>query len=185
MAPLLFIIISTQLTVIAFFFHSVADPLSRMINQSAIAFVLLLICTAFAEEVQWHYCTPESQDLCTIQNVQVDPCKEAVNNLPCRLKKGLDAQISFNYTANFNAENASSQAYWDSGILDLPLAGMNTDACKNTKCPIVKNENSNYDIKIHINKLFPSKEFKVKWKLWDNAQQNELCCFTINIKIHL
>ncbi|XP_051176486.1 MD-2-related lipid-recognition protein-like [Leptopilina boulardi] len=154
-----------------------------MISQSVFAFVLLLISTAFAEEVEWHYCNPESQNLCTIQNVQVIPCKEAANNQPCKLKKEKDAQITFNYTANFNAENAVSQAYWDSGILDIALAGMNTNACKNTKCPIVKNESSYYDIKIHMSKLFPSKEFKVKWKLWNKEQVDELCCFTINIRI--
>lgn len=36
---------------------------------------------------------------CKIHSVQVNPCKEAVSNMPCKLKKEEYAHISFNYTA--------------------------------------------------------------------------------------
>ena len=35
---------------------------------------------------------------CTVHEVRVDPCKEAEEGKPCRLKRGHHASISFDYT---------------------------------------------------------------------------------------
>lgn len=74
----------------------------------------------FIRNNYYFLCLAESQDLCTIQEVRVNPCKEAVNNLPCRLKKELDAQISFNYTASEYVNyllNNDFLNYWKKEIL--------------------------------------------------------------------
>ncbi|XP_033208380.1 MD-2-related lipid-recognition protein-like [Belonocnema kinseyi] len=154
-----------------------------MITKSAVAFLLILASSAFAEIVQWQACptSPNAPLNCTVHEVRVDPCKEADQGKPCKIKRGIDASISFDFTPNFDATTAESRAYWVSPLMDLPFVGMETDACKATQCPIVKAQKKSYTMHLPIAKSFPIRAYDVKWKLWNDKEQD--CCFIFQIKL--
>lgn len=57
--------------------------------------------------------------------------------------------------ADFDSPTVEGRVFWASDI-DLPLVGMETDACKFTSCPIVKGEKRSYDFTLPISRKFPS-----------------------------
>ncbi|OXU21672.1 hypothetical protein TSAR_010171 [Trichomalopsis sarcophagae] len=101
--------------------------------------------------------TPSTPNVCTIHEVRVLPCKEAVQGKACNLKKGEDAKISFDFTPKFDASKVESRAYWPNQLVDLPLMGMESDACKDgTTCPLAKDTKYTYNINLPISKKFPT-----------------------------
>ncbi|KAK0180283.1 hypothetical protein PV327_005943 [Microctonus hyperodae] len=148
--------------------------------------LVLFAIVAFvnSEIVNFEECTyPEGTPLnCTIHEVRVNPCKEAAESKPCRLKQPSKANISFDYTADFQGDTLETTAYWTSKVIDLPLLGMDTNACATTTCPVQPGQKQTYHIELPISKTFPSKTYKVKWRLW-NAQEQE-CCFIFQLKLH-
>ncbi|XP_032689919.1 MD-2-related lipid-recognition protein-like [Odontomachus brunneus] len=176
-----------RLTLMSVFFHLTTNHRSsRMIQNSALvtAAVLILAYATHAEVVQWTSCpTPENGAVssCVIHEVNVDPCNEAVQRKPCALKRGRNASISFDYTADFTGDTLSSRAYWASEIMDLPFLGMPLDACTSTVCPVVPGQRQQYSVLLPISKKFPARTYDLKWKLW-NAEEQE-CCFMFAIKL--
>ncbi|XP_057332388.1 MD-2-related lipid-recognition protein-like [Microplitis mediator] len=150
----------------------------------AIFILLGFIGFSISEVIQPQNCEyPEGTVInCTVHEVRVDPCKEADQGKPCRIKRGQNASISFDYTANFEGNSLESRAYWASQVIDLPFVGMETNACATTVCPVQPGQKQTYDISLPILKSFPARTYDVKWKLW-NPQQQE-CCFIFQIKLH-
>lgn len=93
---------------------------------------------------------------CVINEITVEPCPEAANNKPCKLKRGKSAKLSFNFTPGFDATTASSEAYWIGQLNEVPWAGMNTDACAMTTCPIQKGVNQTYSYELEVAKKYPA-----------------------------
>ncbi|XP_050447365.1 MD-2-related lipid-recognition protein-like [Cataglyphis hispanica] len=152
-----------------------------MIRNSAL-FLILTLCTIYAEVVHWTACpNPENvTSVCTIHEVRVNPCREASERKPCSLKKGRNASIIFDYTSEFSG-NLFSRAYWASEIVDLPFLGMPLDACESTICPATPGEQQTYSVILPISKKFPTRTYDLKWKLWNEQEQE--CCFMFQIKL--
>ncbi|XP_015587119.1 MD-2-related lipid-recognition protein [Cephus cinctus] len=153
-------------------------------RSAGVPLLLLLAVSAYAEVVQWTACNyePNVPINCTVHEVRVNPCKEAAQNKPCRLKRGHDASISFDYTADFEGTALESRAYWATEVVDLPFLGMETNACTATECPVTPGKKQSYTVSLPISKKYPVRTYDVKWKLWNEQQQE--CCFKFQIKLH-
>ncbi|CAL1680752.1 unnamed protein product [Lasius platythorax] len=152
-------------------------------NRNIALFLILALSTVYAEVVHWTPCpNPENvTSVCTIHEVRVIPCREAEERKPCSLKKGRNASISFDFTAEFNGDLIYSRAYWASEIVDLPFLGMPLDACLSTVCPVMPNQKQTYSVMLPISKKFPARTYDLKWKLWNEQEQE--CCFMFPIKL--
>ncbi|XP_029171089.1 MD-2-related lipid-recognition protein-like [Nylanderia fulva] len=153
-----------------------------MIRNGAL-FLILALSTVYAEIVQWTPCpnSENSDSVCTIHEVRVDPCREAAERKPCALKKGHNASISFDYTTEFSSDTLKSRAFWASEIVDLPFLGMPLDACLSTACPAIPSQKQTYTVQLPISKKFPARTYNLKWKLWNSEDQE--CCFMFQIKL--
>lgn len=138
---------------------------------------------------------------CAIHEVRIDPCPEASSDLPCKVKRGKSATISFDYTPckcglnwncffflftlipiAFDSATAFGQVYWASPDGDIPFAGMNTNGCDHTSCPLNKDAKQTYVYTLETAKKFPVRVFDIKWKL-SNPITQELCCFQTKIRL--
>ncbi|KAL0123573.1 hypothetical protein PUN28_005826 [Cardiocondyla obscurior] len=154
--------------------------MNRNIALVTAAVLVLALSAVHAEIVHWTPCQTSSEVQCTVHEVRVDPCTEAAEKKPCSQKRGRNATISFDYTSQFGG-SLSSRAYWASEIVDLPFLGMSTDACTSTVCPGTPGQKQTYTNVIHISKKFPPRTYDVKWKLWNEQEQE--CCFIFQIKL--
>ncbi|XP_066583252.1 MD-2-related lipid-recognition protein-like [Prorops nasuta] len=166
-------------------FHLALNRTTTMIRNSLLVFAALLLAAVYGEQIKFNECPksdPNAVSYCTVHSVDVQPCKEAAEGKPCRLKRGNDASISFNYTANFEGQQLESRAYWASEVIDLPFIGMETNACLSTVCPAVPGQQQVYTIQLPISRQFPVRAYDLKWKLWNEQKQE--CCFMFAIKLH-
>lgn len=60
------------------------------------------------------------------------------------------------YIKEFDSSNAHGQVYWASPDGDVPFAGMNTNACEHTACPLNKNAKQTYTYTLDTAKKFPA-----------------------------
>nr|XP_019536382.1 MD-2-related lipid-recognition protein [Aedes albopictus]XP_019556862.1 MD-2-related lipid-recognition protein-like [Aedes albopictus] len=143
--------------------------------------ILLLIgviAIARAEVISFEKCSESVK--CTVHEVRVHPCPEAAQNKPCVMLKGTNATIAFDYTPEFDAQVATAKAFWASAV-DLPFAGLDQEACKYTSCPVAAGQRQSYSYDLPIMKSYPTRQYKVKWQLLNEA--NEMCCFLIEMAI--
>lgn len=84
--------------------------------------------------------------------------------------------------AEFDASSFKGKAFWANGIIDLPLAGMETNACEFTQCPIVSGRSQSYSYNLLLSRSFPTGGYDVKWKLYVE-DKNEVCCGIFKIKL--
>lgn len=119
---------------------------------------------------------------CTISNVNINPCAEAAEDFPCKVKRGRSVSLEFDLAPEFPVGSLHSQAYWAQGSLDLPLQNMDTDGCKNTACPIQERTTAQYKWTLNVEKKFPVRGYDVKLKL-TSQDPNNFCCFIFKIKL--
>ncbi|XP_008470682.1 MD-2-related lipid-recognition protein [Diaphorina citri] len=82
----------------------------------------------------------------------------------------------------FNTTKLIGQAHKAGLLQDLPLVGMDTDACKFTKCPVVAGVQQTYSYPMEIKAEYPEGAYTVKWKLWnENDPIVQSCCLKFNI----
>lgn len=96
---------------------------------------------AAAEVVSHSGCGEEAS--CAVHEVRIEGCRSVQNGV-CKIMRGNTPVISFDYTPEFAATTAHSQVYWISPEGDLPFAGMDTDACKHTACPVSRGARQTY-----------------------------------------
>ncbi|XP_067627041.1 MD-2-related lipid-recognition protein-like [Eurosta solidaginis] len=133
-----------------------------------------------AEVVDFKSCG--EADVCTIHEVRINPCPEAVEHLACNIHRRRPATMSFDFTPHFGAETLEAGLYWaKSPTLNLPLITMDTKACKFTPCPTVADQRQTYTIDVPIESKFPINAYTIKWTLKSPA--GKLCCFTTEIKV--
>lgn len=105
----------------------------------------------------------------------------------------------------FSADELTATAYWKSSLRDLPLAGMDTNACNFMTCPVEKNVKTTYNFNLEISKKFPTVNFmqnnfklsfhfiiylfiyyrfqssyNIKWKF---AHGDKVCCAYLKIAL--
>ncbi|XP_032597606.1 MD-2-related lipid-recognition protein [Drosophila grimshawi] len=144
--------------------------------------LLLLAVVCHADVIQYQMC-PDSVDVCSIDEVRVDPCPQAATNTPCRLRRRHPSRISFDFTPKFDAEHLVSSLGWaKSETEELPLLTLERDSCKNTQCPVKANVQQTYAIDVPIDAKFPMSTYTIRWALKDEVSSKR-CCFTIVIKV--
>ncbi|CAD7088495.1 unnamed protein product [Hermetia illucens] len=143
------------------------------------------ICALFgavvSDVVQFSNC-PNTVGSCKINEVRISPCPEAATGEACKFRRGRSAEIHFDFVPDFDSPTVEGRVFWASDI-DLPLVGMETDACKFTSCPIVKGEKRSYDFTLPISRKFPSGAYDIKWRITGTNPEQQQCCFITKIKL--
>ena len=137
--------------------------------------VLTLISAVVCEIVSVENCAPNI-DKCKINEVRIDPCKEAATKRPCKIKRGKPASIEIDYTANFASETFTAEATY----LGQLLPQMETNACLTTPCPVVPGSKQTYKYELNVDRKFPSGIFNVRWSL-TGQQTDDQCCAILKI----
>lgn len=158
-------------------------------NSSPIILILSLIsCVSYvySELVPFTPCpqTPATKNktsVCTIHQVDISPCIEAKDNKPCKVAKGKNASIVFDFTPKFSAENLGARVYWATSLLDVPFLDMNSDGCLYTTCPTEANKRYTLKYGLNVREAYPSGNYPIKWRVWN--EKNEECCFMYAVKI--
>ncbi|XP_011303913.1 MD-2-related lipid-recognition protein-like [Fopius arisanus] len=111
-----------------------------------------------AEVVLFQPCIyPENTQInCTVHELRINPCPEAAEEKPCRVKRGTNASIEFDYTTNFAADTLEGRAYWANQLIDLPFLGMSTNACASTPCPLKPDTKQTYKMTLEISEKYPA-----------------------------
>ncbi|XP_046665007.1 MD-2-related lipid-recognition protein-like isoform X1 [Homalodisca vitripennis] len=156
------------------------------------ALVLLaaaVLCPAEAEVVRVQKChlPAASRSACVVHEVRVDPCPEALENRPCKIRLGANYSMSFDYTPTFSATRAGSQASKVSSIVDIPFEQMDINGCKYTTCPIEANKRQVYTYAIEVGTQFPANVapnsvHQGKMKLWNEDDHHQQCCFKMHFE---
>ncbi|XP_055693991.1 MD-2-related lipid-recognition protein-like [Lutzomyia longipalpis] len=165
-----------------FFFKKVKEQKKMFFKVSQIGFILsIVLCLSAAELVRFQECEEKSELACTIHAVRINPCPEAANDLPCKIKRGRSASIEFDYSSEFRATELDSRVYWSNEGVDLPLIGVDTNGCNIVTCPIEANINNTYTWTLNVSKKFPIRQFDIKMKI-KNEDEN-FCCFLTKIRL--
>ncbi|XP_037915122.1 MD-2-related lipid-recognition protein-like [Hermetia illucens] len=100
----------------------------------------------------------------------------------CRIAMRLAVSTPCCSLHDFDSPTLEGRLFWASEI-DIPLVGMETDSCKFTSCPIVKNEKRTYNFTLPISRKFPAGTYDVKWRITGTKPEQEECCFLTQIKL--
>lgn len=147
--------------------------------------LIWLLCIANAEVVVFSPCD-DNPGSCTIHEVRIQPCPESEEHTPCKVKRGKTATIEFDYTTQWDSSTAHGQVYSVTDDGDLPMAGMNTNACDHTSCPIQTSNRKTYIYNLLLAKKFPVGTYTARWVLRNPEKpetSSERCCFTFKIKL--
>lgn len=148
---------------------------------------LVLAGIACAEVVEFRSCDENIDDEadlpqrnCSVKALRITPCPESAEGKPCKIKRGDSVELAVDFTPDQPVSELSGRAYWTNQLVDLPLLGMDTNACNYTACPLQPNKMQTYTYKLEISPFFPIRAYDVKWKLWS---ENTECCFITAIKL--
>ncbi|OXA52534.1 ecdysteroid-regulated 16 kDa protein [Folsomia candida] len=151
-----------------------------------------LLCCVLASAIHVDKCKDGvaarggSNGLGSIQDVRVTDCAES----PCKLRKGSEATIEFDFTPDKTYEKLTTQVFGGIGIVRVPFREVHgMDACKDIKrksdgkkgCPIEPNEVYTYSNSFPILKSYPAVSVSVQYGLNDN--KTPVVCFTLPAKI--
>ncbi|XP_017039406.1 MD-2-related lipid-recognition protein-like [Drosophila ficusphila] len=157
--------------------------MSRLSSLLAVALVLVLGSSPVPAEVINFQTCPDSVDTCTIQEVRVNPCPEALNNAACNIRRRRTSQMSFDFTPQFDADTLVASLGWaKSETVELPLLTMDRDTCKYTTCPVRSGVKQTYTIDVPIESKFPLSPYTIRWAFKDPVS-GKRCCFTHDIKV--
>ncbi|KAF6205702.1 hypothetical protein GE061_019875 [Apolygus lucorum] len=137
------------------------------------------------ELIAYDKCEAAGTPGCDISNLQINPCPEAASNEPCKIKRGSSATLTYNFTPRWapGAGAIKTRAYW-AAVVDLPFLGMDSDACKFTTCPIVKDQQNFYNFTLFIEKKYPAQKYDIKFRIWeDEAEPKKECCVVFQLKL--
>ncbi|GJQ82334.1 hypothetical protein Trydic_g407 [Trypoxylus dichotomus] len=141
--------------------------------------VVTLLWSVAAEVVNFGGCD-YTDNLCDVNEVRIDPCKEASRNQACRIKRGKLASIDVYFTPKIAAQTLHSQPYWYNGINHIPLEGMDTDGCKTTTCPLQSGVKQQYRYELQLKPDYPLATYTVRWNLTSGTDG---CCFSVRLKL--
>ncbi|KAG7301829.1 hypothetical protein JYU34_013215 [Plutella xylostella] len=142
--------------------------------------LLALICHVAGEftVVPTTPCSEASATQCLVGEVRIDPCRQAPR--PCRLKRGTNTTISFEFTPSFSAATATQRVYWDK-VSSPEFADLDHDACHYTGCGLEAGKTQTLLYPLYLAKKLPSGTYPIKWKVFNGDNVNEFCCFKTTI----
>ncbi|XP_017039405.1 MD-2-related lipid-recognition protein [Drosophila ficusphila] len=151
----------------------------------SVAFVLGLAFVSVSvsgEIVNFQPCA-DSVDTCTVHQVRVTPCPEALSNAACHIRRRHRFEMSFDFTPQFDADTLDASLGWaKSETVELPLLTMDREACKYTTCPVRSGVRQTYTNNMPADAKFPLSSYTIRWSLRDPAS-GKRCCFTHDIKV--
>ncbi|XP_013135399.1 PREDICTED: MD-2-related lipid-recognition protein-like [Papilio polytes] len=143
--------------------------------------LLSLAAAALGTVIKIDKCEKVPEDVCTISESRISPC---VNGNECKLKKGKEHAISFDFTPNFSAEKLKTAVYYVNRGMDIPFAELNdADGCLYTTCPVAPGVPQQLNYKLRLSKKLPSGNFPIKWRVWNEANPAQECCFLAHLAI--
>ncbi|CAK1582476.1 unnamed protein product [Parnassius mnemosyne] len=143
--------------------------------------VASLLAVVLGEVAVFKKCEPAADDICTISEVRITPCK---SDKVCKLKKGELHSISFDFVPNFTTQKLKTGVFWANGAVDVPFAELQeADGCQYTTCPTEAGKSQQLNYSLRIGKKLPSGKFQLKWKVWNEENSDQYCCFLSNIRI--
>jgi len=120
------------------------------------------------------------------EDVRISDCAES----PCKLRKGFDATIEFDFTPDKTYEKLTTSVFGGIGIVRVPFREVHgMDACKDIKrksdgkkgCPIEPDQLYTYTNSFPILKSYPAVSVNVQYGL--NDGKSPVVCFTLPAKI--
>ncbi|XP_017079562.1 MD-2-related lipid-recognition protein-like [Drosophila eugracilis] len=155
----------------------------RLSSLLAVAFACVLISGSVSGEVINFQPCEDSVDTCTIQQVRVTPCPEALQNKACNIRRRRTSEMSFDFTPHFDADTLEASLGWaKSETVELPLITMDREGCKYTNCPVRSGVTQTYTTAVPIEAKFPLSPYTIRWALKDPVS-GKRCCFTHDIKV--
>ncbi|KAM8706295.1 hypothetical protein ACLKA7_010555 [Drosophila subpalustris] len=155
-----------------------------MLHQSLLLLLLplLLVALSHAEVVHYQNCV-DSVDVCTVDQVRVDPCPQAAQRAACHVRRRRPSKMSFDFTPKFDADTLEASLVWVKSETELlPLITMDREACKATSCPVKSGQQQTYEINLPIEAKFPLSPYTIRWALQDPVS-GKRCCFNLDIKV--
>ncbi|CAG5023501.1 unnamed protein product [Parnassius apollo] len=143
--------------------------------------VASLLAVVLGEVAVFKKCESASDDICTVSEVRITPCK---GNKICKLNKGEEYSISFDFEPKFSTPKLKTGVFWANGAVDVPFAALqDADGCQYTTCPTEAGKSQQLNYSLRIGKKFPSGKFTFKWKVWNEENDDQYCCFLTNIRM--
>ncbi|XP_049875518.1 MD-2-related lipid-recognition protein-like [Pectinophora gossypiella] len=137
----------------------------------------LLVAVVYGEVVDIKKCENVSDDKCTINEIRITPCPNS--RTTCRVYKGTDATIAFDFVPHFNTTQLKNRVLW--GQVAWPE--LDEDACKATPCPTEAGKQQTYSNNLRIGKKLPSGYFTFRWEVFDANDEANMCCLKATVQI--
>ncbi|XP_050423189.1 MD-2-related lipid-recognition protein-like [Adelges cooleyi] len=125
---------------------------------------------------------------CTISNLNIDPCPQALEGKACEIPVGSNATIFFNYITQFSSMAPKTKICAVMGLVDMAYPGMDPDACLYMQqCPLKKSVEGFYYYSIFSDDdSYPKDSYTLKVKIWNGdkrASSRDECCFTFKANL--
>ncbi|XP_039757046.1 MD-2-related lipid-recognition protein-like isoform X2 [Pararge aegeria] len=144
-------------------------------------FFIALIGVVFADLARFAKC--DSDDICEVTEVRINPCKDGRF---CRLTKGEESSIEFDFIPKFNASNLTTGLYWAALKRDVPFVDFpEVNACLLTSCPTVAGSKQQLSYTTRLSETLPTGRWTFKWKLWSSEDKKKVCCFKTEVSLAL
>jgi len=154
-------------------------------------------------------CWEECSGMNVLQDVDIHGCRrrstypgsqdfrcKGMRGPPCTVLRGDQVELELTWLDNGH-RNLTQAVHWQSGWMDLPWVGMETDICKyvndGKSCPgfgdPLKGGLSTYKFPIDILSVYPAGSYNLKWQLIDrdapsaDGQGAPALCFKFSIRI--
>ncbi|CAH2041188.1 unnamed protein product, partial [Iphiclides podalirius] len=148
--------------------------------RSTLAIALTLVAAALGEVVEMYDCENVSSDHCQVNEVRITPCTKANG---CLLKRGKQYEISFDFVPNFSTAKLRTAVY-KADVVDVPFVELSdANGCDYTTCPTEAGKSQQLNYGLRLSKKLPRGTFIIKWKLWNQVEPDQLCCFKTAIEI--
>lgn len=144
--------------------------------------IFAFIGLAFGEVIDINSC-PDDDNSCTISEVRVNPCPEAIEHRACKIRRRRSHTMSFDFTTTFDADALEASLVWVKEKEELPLITLERNGCLavTPSCPVRANQKATYAVEVPIEKKFPASGYTIKWQL--KAPSGQKCCFMTDIRV--
>ncbi|XP_075977405.1 MD-2-related lipid-recognition protein-like [Anticarsia gemmatalis] len=147
---------------------------------------ILLVCISFVvgspEYVNRKLCKDVDATQCTVHSVIVDPCPQGPAF--CTVKTNKNYAVTLDMVPHFSASKLKLSVSGDvdnSGNFTTSFKAP-ADACSLLYCPLKAEERRIFDVYMMFDKRAAGK-FPVKIKLWNEQNDSQACCVTLNVKV--
>ncbi|XP_050539909.1 MD-2-related lipid-recognition protein-like [Daktulosphaira vitifoliae] len=131
---------------------------------------------------QFRHCAHSN---CTITNLNINPCPEALYNKSCEIFLGNNVTITFDYFPYFNSQEPKVSLSKVKQLIDYPLLENYHDGCLYTSCPIQNNVLQKFKIEIKATESVRMGVNRTKLRLWDSShtrKTDDECCIYFSMK---